>query len=271
MKELFLPYPGADGSESSDGRLAELHLYDGPLCNRACSFCCVAGSPSGWQQPFDEALLEYALELVSPTGCIKFYGGEPTIHPEQVIEAARFLRANGFQGSFQLFTNGILAKRVLEILDAVPGMIAVLNYSILYGRGADPIPERALELLLEHHDGRIFAGHDELNDAGSAPETPDTASAPDKGATCPHCYPVLRSDGVFHGCPFAVENLHEHFILGKMGSDRTAAESIHRFWQQIEWQREHVEPTARVSGKTACQVCKHDLDKLPSPYNKRSR
>lgn len=246
-----------------DGKLPEVHLYDGSLCNRACTFCCVAGSPAGWQADFDQAGLQLALDLVSPRGRIKFYGGEPTIHPENVIAAAAFFRAGGFQGSFRLYTNGVLAERVITILDAVDDLDVILNYSILHGRGAEALPLKALQRLLAYPPGRIFSSHLELNDTGLTPEPPDAIGAPSKAEACPHCHPVLRSDGVFHGCPFAVEINTPHFLLGRVGDD--PARLIRRFWQHIEWQKEHVEPAARRLGISACQVCKHHLASLPIP------
>lgn len=258
----FPPEPGAPRCDERPGKLAELHLYEGSMCNRACSFCCVAGSPQGWWRPFDDDTVSLALELVHPRGCVKFYGGEPTIHPEHALETARALRRGGFEGTLHLFSNGVLAERLTALLDELPGMIAVLNYSILHGRGAEPLPPHALRHLLSYPAGRIFSSHDELLDTPDTPETP--ATAPNKGASCPHCYPVLRSDGVLHGCPFAVESDSRHFILGRAG-EASAAELVDRFWRHIAWQRAHVEPTAARLECAACTVCADHLDALPLP------
>lgn len=261
---FFPPCPHEEEPPHTEGKLAELHLYDGPLCNRACSFCCVAGSPSGWQKHFGPEELDLALSLVHPQGCIKFYGGEPSIHPNQIIQAMEHFREGGFQGSFHLYTNGILARKVLQILDAEPRIIAVLNYSILHGRGAKPLPLKALNILLSYASGRIFSGHRELNDAGVTPELSLDTETPDKGSSCPHCYPVLRSDGMVHGCPFAVEIIEDHFLLGQTRDDPRAL--VQNFWKHIAWQKEHVEPAAIRLGVSACQVCKDHLQTLPVPH-----
>lgn len=258
----FPPEPNPPQHDERPGKLAELHLYDGSLCNRACSFCCVAGSPRGWWRPFDDAAIELALDIIHPNGCIKFYGGEPTIHPTHITQTARRLCDGGFQGTFHLFSNGILAERLITLLDELPNMIAVLNYSILHGRGAEPLPAAALRLLLSYPPGRIFSSHDELLDTPDTP-TPQ-AAAPDKGTACPHCYPVLRSDGVLHGCPFAVESSSEHFILGRVG-EHTPATLVERFWRHIAWQRSHIEPTAEHLGCAACTVCAEHLGDVPLP------
>ena len=248
-----------------DGKLPEVHLYDGSLCNRACEFCCVAGSPRGWYRPYCAESLALALAVVSPEGKIKLYGGEPTMHPENVLTAVSWLREHGFRGRFRMYSNGILATALTSILDRVPGMDAVLNYSILHGRGAPPIPDRALAHLLAYPAGRIFSGAPELVDVGS-PEPLDPAiGASDFGARCPHCHPVVRSDGLLHGCPFAVEKLAPHFELGRPGDDPAAM--IRRYEELVRWQSEVVEVEARKRGKSPCAVCDDHLAELPLPFS----
>lgn len=257
------PSQGKWHGVQDDGLLPEVHLYDGSLCNRACAFCCVAGSPQGWQMSFDTAALELALSVVSPHGKIKFYGGEPTIHAENVIWAASYLRERGFLGSFRLYTNGVLAERVIQILDAVDGLDVVLNYSILHARGADALPAKALEKLLKYPEGRIFSSHAELHDTGVAPEAPDASLGAPNEQGCPHCHPVVRSDGQLHGCPFAVEIQTPHFDIGHVGD--APERLLARFKAHVQWQTDVVEAEARRRGCTACEVCKHHIHELPLP------
>ncbi len=241
-----------------DGKLPEIHLYDGSQCNRACEFCIVSGHPQGWYQPFNSETLDKALALVSPQGKIKFYGGEPTLHPENILTAVNYLQSQGFCGQFRLYTNGILADNLIYLLESIPEMDAVLNYSILHGRGAAPIPQVALHKLLSFPAGRIFAGHPDLVDAGIA-KSPGMA-APEFAGKCPHCYPVVRSDGMIHGCPFAVEiTTPLHFDLGT--DDRALA----NFQNLIAWQTEIVETEAVRRQIHPCQVCKNHLKELPVP------
>lgn len=261
----FLPPRPSSGPFTGlvNGRLPELHLYDGSRCNRACAFCAVAGSPRGWYRPFGPEVLEFALELVSPRGSIKFYGGEPTLHPENVVQAVAFLEQGGFVGRFRLYSNGIRAEVLTEVLDAVPEMDAVLNYSILHGRGVPSIPRHSLELLLGYERGRIFSGHPDLVDVGAAGELPAESVTESFGGACAHCHPVLRSDGIFHGCPFAVENRSPHFQLGGVGSP--AGPAVGEFEKLIRWQSEVLEPEARRRGLHPCQVCDRHLEGLPEP------
>ena len=130
-----------------DAELRELYLYDGNFCNRACSWCTVFGSPEGWHQAYSERVLDSAAAAVAPDGNIKFYGGEPTLHVEGLIEAMRHVRGRGFRGLFTIFSNGVRARALIRVLDSDPRTEAVLNYSIYLGRDAEPLPERAKDLL----------------------------------------------------------------------------------------------------------------------------
>ena len=77
---------------------------------------------------------------MAPDGNIKFYGGEPTLHSESLLEAMRFLRARGFAGLFTIYSNGVKARTLIHLLESDPQSEAVLNYSIYLGRDADPLP-----------------------------------------------------------------------------------------------------------------------------------
>lgn len=78
---------------------------------------------------------------------IKFYGGEPTIDAVNLIWVLNYLREKGFRGWFTVFSNGVLASRVIEILEADAQTDVVLNYSILHGEDAEPIPPKSLQKL----------------------------------------------------------------------------------------------------------------------------
>ncbi|NJO48513.1 MAG: radical SAM protein, partial [Leptolyngbyaceae cyanobacterium RM2_2_4] len=109
----------------------------GNQCNRDCSFCTVFGSPKGWYSEYTPEHLEAALRTVMlhQQGAIKFYGGEPTLNPENVMWAIAYLRQRGYQGAIVIYSNGIQAERLLQILESDPlgKTTASLNYSIATG------------------------------------------------------------------------------------------------------------------------------------------
>src|SRR5206468_3941547 len=78
------------------------------------------------------------------------YGGEPTLDPANMRESMAFLRAGGFRGWITLFTNGVLAERLIALLEADEQCEAVLNYSILHGRDAEPLPRAAYRRLADY-------------------------------------------------------------------------------------------------------------------------
>src|SRR5262249_14667923 len=129
----------ADG----DRVLRELHLYEGNFCNRACAWCTIDGSPAGWYQPYAPAVLDQALATLAPDGNLKFYGGEPTLHAREIEEAIAYVRARGFRGLITIFSNGVKAGRLIDLLESDPRTEAVLNYSIYHGRDAEPLPAHA--------------------------------------------------------------------------------------------------------------------------------
>lgn len=253
------PSSGRFAGVAADGRLPELHLYDGSRCNRSCGFCVVAGSPQGWHRPYCRETLDFALELLTPRGLVKFYGGEPTLHPDNLLEAVAYLRQGGFEGSFRIYSNGVRARHLLAILEAVPEMDAVLNYSILHGRGVPPIPEKAMQRLLDYPPGRIFSGHTDLVEVGNPEALPGGVG--DFGGGCAQCHPVLRTDGRLHGCPFAVEIEAPVFELGRPGD--ATARVVERYRRLLRWQVEVLEPEAKRRGLHPCQVCDRHLDQLP--------
>ncbi len=250
-------------------RLIELHLYSGNLCNRECDFCTVLGSSRGWYHDYTADLLDTVLTHVSghEQAAIKFYGGEPTLNTENVIWAIHYLREHHFKGSVVIYSNGIQAERLLQILTADPlhHTTASLNYSITTGDGAPQMPKQSLALLEAYeleHPGSIAIGHPDVVDAGRGLDPFAGESSRAKVSTrCPHCYPVLTTEGRFHACPFAVEIRSPHFDLGSVES--SPAEVSARFKAFFQWLDSVHEPYAEQHGIPACRVCHHHLQKLP--------
>jgi hypothetical protein len=256
IERLIPPFHSRERYSEDWTSFRELHLYNGSRCNRECAFCVVAGSPQGWYQPFTEAVLDAALRLVTPDGNLKFYGGEPTLDPDNLRWAVRYLRAEGFQGWFTLFTNGVLACRLTRLLDADPWTEAVLNYSILYGRGAKPLPRRALAHLLayaQRRPGILFSSHSDLVPVGPGAAFQAAEPRPAFGAECPQCPPVLTTDGRLHACPFAVELDHPHYRLGTI--QEGGAAGMERWLQFRAWIDTTLMPQARAQCRHPCTLC----------------
>lgn len=259
--EHFLP---------GDSELRELHLYEGNFCNRTCSWCTINGSPDGWYQNYSRETLDQAFHTVARDGNIKFYGGEPTLHAQAIIEAMRYLRERGFAGLFTIFSNGVKANRLIEILESDQRSEAVLNYSIYHGRDAEPLPEHArlaLEDWARLHANRIFQGYKVLFHAGAGA---DQAFDRDReadfhglGRGCVRCFPVLTSQGRFHACPFAVEIDSPHYDLGGVGTD--PSEVFRRYRGFRRWIDDTLDPEARRRGISSCELCHSHLAELPLP------
>jgi len=282
--------------ERSMGQFSDVHLYTGSKCNRSCDFCIVYGRPDGWYRPMTRESLDMILDVVPPDANIKFYGGEPTIDDENVIWAMRYLREKDFAGWFTIFSNGVLADRVIAILDSDEKSEIVLNYSILHGVDAEPIPAASLEKLKVYDDvnpGRIYSSHAGVFPYGRGVEfanqtgeehilermqtsygkfvetgrmTAETAKQieEEKGfRVCPRCRPALRTDGVFHACPFAVESNARHYQLGKLG-ESSAEEVLDNYQQFLDWIDSTLEPEAERLKLHPCQVCTHRIETLPS-------
>ena len=251
-----------------DTELRELHLYEGNFCNRTCGFCTINGSPDGWYQPYAPAVLEQALRSVAADGNVKFYGGEPTLHATAIVEAMAWLRAHGFRGLFTIFSNGVKADKLLEILDSDPRSEAVLNYSIFHGRDAEPLPAHArarLEDWARAHPNRIFQGYKILFHAGAgadgAFDRDREADFHGLGNGCVRCFPVLTSAGRFHACPFAAEIDAPHYDLGRVGSDPAAVFANYRGFRR--WIDDVLDPAARARGISSCAMCHRHLNELP--------
>ncbi|MBC7796841.1 MAG: hypothetical protein H7Z37_08215 [Pyrinomonadaceae bacterium] len=284
-----------DAYERSMAKFSDFHLYTGSKCNRTCDFCIVSGRPDGWYKPLTENALDATFELVPVDATIKFYGGEPTIDTKNVIWAMRYLREKGFVGWFTIFSNGVLADRVIKILDSDTKTDVVLNYSILHGEDAEPIPPAALEKLKQYeiqHPNHIFSSHAGVFPFGRAVEfvakvgqnhvvermhtsfdkkieaglmTVETAELIEQKGfrLCPRCRPALRTDGVFHACPFAVESNEPHFNLGKLGQDSPET-VLNNFQSFLDWIENTLEPEAERLQIHPCKVCTNNLNNLPT-------
>jgi len=253
-----------------DTELRELHVYEGNFCNRTCSWCTIDGSPQGWYRPYAPAVLDQALATLAPDGNLKFYGGEPTLHADDVAAAMRYVRARGFRGLITIFSNGVKAERLLALLDSDARSEAVLNYSIYHGRDAEPLPPHAkatLEAWAAANPGRLFQGFKVLFHAGGgAGATFDRDREADfhgLGMGCVRCFPVLTTRGRFHACPFAAEIDSPHYDLGGAG---TAPEAVFRRYRTFRrWVDDMLDPAARERGVTSCEMCHRHLAELPVP------
>jgi Radical SAM superfamily/4Fe-4S single cluster domain len=251
-------------------RLMELHLYPGNRCNRDCAFCTVFGSPKGGYEPYTAKHLDAVLQtIMNQQGTVKFYGGEPTLDHENVIWAIAYLRQRGYQGSIVIYSNGIQADQLLQILESDPlgQTTASLNYSIATGDGAPPMPRQSLRQLETYeieYPGAIAIGHPDIVDSGRGidPFTGEMTRSQDS-ARCPHCYPVLTTQGKFHACPFAIENRSAHFQLGDI--DSAPAQVSQNFQAFLHWLDTVHEPYAIQHDLPACTVCWKHLDQLPLP------
>lgn len=258
----------------ADAELRELYLYEGNFCNRACSWCTVDGSPQGWYQPYSSHVLDQALASVAVDGNLKFYGGEPTLHPAELLKAIRYLREAGFEGLITLYSNGVRAEQLIQLLESDAGVEAVLNYSIFHGRDAEPIPARARERLerwAQANPHRLFKGNKVLFHAGNASEQEvdqdREAEFHGLGTGCVRCFPVLRSDGQLRACPFAAELDAEHHNLGQVGDD--PADLRHDYEQFLGWVDSTLDPAARERGITSCEMCHQHIAELEPPRYRR--
>ncbi len=258
---------------ASDGCIRELHLYEGNFCNRDCSWCTIDGSPEGWYQPYSSEVLQQAIETLAPDGNLKFYGGEPTLHTDEIVSAIEVVRNQGFHGLITVFSNGIQADKLIRILESDPRSEAVLNYSIYHGRDAEPIPEASktrLEAWATQHPNRIFQGYKVLFHAGSGAgrsfDVDREADYHGMGEGCVRCFPVLTTRGRFHACPFAAEIEAPHFDLGRVGS--TADEVFEAYTTFLGWVDEVLDPAAREREISSCEMCHRHLHELP-PANFR--
>jgi hypothetical protein len=207
--------------------------------------------------PFTEETLQAAVEIVAPRGSLKFYGGEPTLLTPNMVWAVRRLREMGFAGAITVFSNGIRARSLIQILDADPlaRCYAVLNYSIATGTGERSLPaasRRLLEGYAACRPARIFLSHDFLIPVGRQAGGEAIAHSGDAPTVCFHCFPTLTGAGEFHACPFAVEVKSPHFHLGTTAE---IAQIPARFARFLTYITERLEPEAAQRGVNACRLC----------------
>jgi MoaA/NifB/PqqE/SkfB family radical SAM enzyme len=277
-EELQLVFPPFEDQKPAwaggEGRLPEIHLYFGSLCNRECDFCVVFGSPKGWMAEVDEGLLEGLMGLLHPQAQLKVYGGEPTLLSANLRWAFAELRQRGFAGRFTLFSNGVQSPRLLELLKADDHICCVLNYSILTGTQAESIPAAALRQLTEYagrNPGRIFAGHPDLVEVGRAQEwgREQLQARADFDHACPRCFPVVTTQGRYHACPFAVEHNSPQYDLGDL---RTPPAEVERRYQLfLDWIDQVLAPQARAQGRHPCALCTRADGQLPLPAYELAR
>ncbi len=256
---------GASREDPSEPRLAEVMLYFGNACNRACTFCCVDGRPGGSYIPFDSADVDAIVAHIRPDARIKLYGGEPTLYAEDLIGVVAALRAGGYAGRLTVFSNGIQSTRLIRMLEADPptdrhpGSDAYLNHAIWHGQGAEPIPASRKRELLEWarvNPGRLWLGHQDVLPVGGAEQgcaEGPLADAPNFGGRCARCHPTFRSDGSVHACAFAAETRAPVYELGRIDDPVEAITAKRRRF--LDWIDRTVEPEAERRGVPACRVC----------------
>ncbi|MGI9041454.1 MAG: radical SAM protein [Gemmatimonadales bacterium] len=249
-----------------DPRFPEVMLYFGNDCNRDCYFCCVEAKPGGSFLRYTPDRVGEILELIHPAARIKLYGGEPTLYHRHLIEVTAALRGGGYVGRLTIFSNGIQADRLIEMLEADPagsahpGSDVYLNYAIWHGRGVEQIPAGRRAKLVAWaaaHPGRIYLSHEDLIPVGGAERAPADTSlpqrVPDFGGKCARCFPTLKSDGTIHACAFAAEEPAAQYALGRLGDPPQEVAS--RYRQFLGWVEQVLEPAAAAAGESPCTVC----------------
>jgi hypothetical protein len=254
----------------ADGELRELYLYEGNFCNRTCAWCTINGSPKGTYHPYSTTVLDQAVATIAADGNLKFYGGEPTLHASDVIDAIGYVRRKGFNGLVSIYSNGVKAAALIAILESDPRSEAVLNYSIYHGRDAESLSDHAKEQLerwAAAHPGRLFQNYKVLFHAGAGTELvydrDRDAEYHGMGTGCVRCFPVLTTKGKFHACPFAAEVDAPHYDLGGVGSDPDKVFQNYRRFRN--WADETLDPSARARGVSSCEMCHKFLAELPVP------
>jgi len=173
-----------------------------------------------------------------------------------------------------VFSNGVKADKLIQILESDARTEAVLNYSIFHGRDAEPLPAPAkarLESWARAHPGRLFKGYKVLFHAGGGAqesfERDREADFHGMGSGCVRCFPVLTTKGRFHACPFAAEIDAPHFDLGRVGSEPASVLASYRTF--LRWVDETLDPAARERGVSSCEMCHRHLAELePAAYGR---
>jgi hypothetical protein len=164
----------------------------------------------------------------------------------------------------------VLADRLIRALESDDKSECVLNYSILHGLDAEPLPRRSKELIEQwaaDHPMRVFTNYPVLLPAASGADwpIPEQRKVEYYGYEyyCPKCFPVVTSDGRYEACPFAVELRRPHFRVGGDENDPSLVRENYRRFRR--WVDEVLEPEARRRGVAPCVVCTKHLDGVPRP------
>ena len=167
----------------------------------------------------------------------------------------RYLRARGFRGLFTIFSNGVKAERLLEILDSDARSEAVLNYSIYHGRDAEPLPPhaqaaardvgaRASQPPVSGLQGPLPRRRGRRRRRSTATARPTSTAS----ARLRALLPGADQQGRFHACPFAAEIDSPHYDLGSVGTDPPAVFGNYRTFRR--WIDDVLDPAARARGVT---------------------
>lgn len=249
-----------------DSKLPELLLYFGNDCNRDCHFCCVEGHPGGTFRAFPDDLPEWLMQTVRSDGRIKYYGGEPTLYQQHLNEITSRLRCLGFKGSIRIYSNGVQADRLIQMLESDPprediaGSETYLNYYVWHGLGVKGVPPQKREKLNDYarnHPNRLWLSHEDIIPVGAAetfePEIELDDTPPAFGNHCARCYPTVKSDGIVHACAFAAEERAPQYVLGRIGDN---VEKISKAYGDfLHWVDTELEPHAARLGESPCSVC----------------
>ena len=186
---------------------------------------------------------------------------------DSLRHAMQFLRQRGFQGLFTIYSNGVKARTLIDLLESDPQSEAVLNYSIYLGRDAEPLPGPAKALLEawgRAHPQRLFSGYKVLYHAGAGAAMvfdQDREPTYHGHQGCVLCFPVLKATGEFHACPLAIENPAPHFRLGDV---TTPASVLFAHYRQFRtWATTVLDPAAQARQITSCAMCQQHLDEIP--------
>ncbi len=101
------------------------------VCNRSCAFCFAHEAARSGSQNMGEREFENVLNFLERSGIdqVRLLGGEPTLHPG-FVEMVEMALRRGFR--VMVFSNGILAEPVLQLLEAQdPERVTILlNVSV---------------------------------------------------------------------------------------------------------------------------------------------
>ena len=130
-------------------RAAQLTLVLTRRCQKACPECPVAAGAAD----MPPAILKKAIALFSSggrkTGVVKFFGGEPLLRFDLVKAGLSGLVENGFAGSVEVGTNGVLLDAPkLRYFSRRPRVQINLNSSVSVNRRFSALPNLVWNLLI---------------------------------------------------------------------------------------------------------------------------